>query len=33
MEKYEIIKFKNEKISLDVRIEPNQDKVCYQKMI
>lgn len=31
MEKYEIIKFKNEKISLDVRIEPNQDTVWLSK--
>ena len=30
-EKYEIIKFKNEKISLDVRIEPNQDTVWLSK--
>ena len=31
MKKYEIIKFKNEKISLDVRIEPNQDTVWLSK--
>ena len=31
MEEYEIIKFKNEEISLDVRIEPNQDTVWLSK--
>ena len=31
MEEYQIIKFENEKISLDVRIEPNQDTVWLSK--